>query len=46
MIRKFIDGIPIFPALIGRPWGQKIKVIISLERDRIKLIRNNNYNSS
>ena len=37
---KIIDpkeGSSSFPALVGRPWGRKIKASISLDKERIKL---------
>ena len=31
------EGSSSFPALVGRPWGRKMKVSISLDKERIKL---------
>lgn len=31
------NGIPTYLTLVGRLWGQRMKEIISLEKDRIKL---------
>ena len=31
------EGSSSFPTLIGRPWGQKMKAYISLDKERIKL---------
>ena len=31
------EGSSSFPALVGRPWGRKMKASISLEKERIKL---------
>jgi hypothetical protein len=34
---NLVEGIPAYPALVGRPWGRNMRATISLERDRIKL---------
>jgi hypothetical protein len=34
---NLVEGIPAYPALVRRPWGQNMKATISLERDIIKL---------
>ena len=31
------EGSSSFPALVGQPWGRKMKVSISLDKERIKL---------
>ena len=31
------EGSSSFPALVGRPWGRKMKASISLDKERIKL---------
>ena len=31
------EGSSSFPALVGRPWGRKMKALISLDKERIKL---------
>ena len=31
------EGSNSFPALVGRPWGRKMKASISLDKERIKL---------
>ena len=31
------EGSSAFPALVGRPWGRKMKALISLDKERIKL---------
>jgi hypothetical protein len=33
---NLVEGIPAYPALVRRPWGRNMRVIISIERDRIK----------
>jgi len=32
-----VEEKPVYTTLVGRPWGPRMKAIISLERDRIKL---------
>ena len=34
---NLVEGIPTYAALVGRPWGRRMKATISLEIDRIKL---------
>ena len=34
------EGSSSFPALVGRPWGRKMKASISLDKERIKLKEN------
>lgn len=36
-----VDRITAYPALVGWPWGRKMKWTISLEKDRIKSKGNN-----
>ena len=31
------EGSSSFPVLVGQPWGRKIKALISLDKERIKL---------
>ena len=34
------EGSSSFPALVGQPWGRKMKASISLDKERIKLKEN------
>jgi hypothetical protein len=34
---NLVKGMPTYAALVDRPWGQKMKANIFLEKDRIKL---------
>lgn len=36
-----VDGIPAYPASVDLPWGQRVKVIMSIEKYRTKFKGNN-----